>query len=101
MDSVVIPLRIGFEVVVDAIDYEKISKKTWHFKKAGNGIKLYAATSVWKNKTIYMHRFILDCPPDKEVDHLNGNGLDNRRANLEIVSKQQNMRRRWHGRKRK
>lgn len=39
-----------------------------------------------------MHRFILGLPRDdpREVDHINGNPLDNRRANLRLVSRAQN-----------
>lgn len=37
-----------------------------------------------------MHRFILDAPDGIAVDHVNGNGLDNRKANLRLASSSQN-----------
>jgi hypothetical protein len=49
-------------------------------------------------KTILMQRLILDAPEGIEVDHLNGNGLDNRRANLRRVTVQQNRQKRNRGR---
>jgi hypothetical protein len=49
-------------------------------------------------KTILMHRLILDAPEGIEVDHINGNGLDNRRANLRRVTVQQNRQNRNRGR---
>lgn len=39
-----------------------------------------------------LHRFLLDPPADMEIDHINGNRLDNRRENLRIVTRQENMR---------
>ncbi len=37
-----------------------------------------------------MHRVILDCPSNLEVDHKNHNGLDNRRSNIRVVTRSQN-----------
>lgn len=38
-----------------------------------------------------MHRLIMDFPKGKDIDHKNGNGLDNRRCNLRICSRLENM----------
>lgn len=48
----------------------------------------------WKNKRnrIYMHRAILDAPDGMQVDHINGDTLDNRRSNLRLVTPTDNMR---------
>jgi len=37
-----------------------------------------------------MHRLIMGNPQGMEVDHINGNGLDNRRCNLRVVTTSQN-----------
>jgi hypothetical protein len=37
-----------------------------------------------------MHRVLLGVPPGMVADHINGNGLDNRRENLRVVTKQEN-----------
>ena len=50
----------------------------------------YAITQI-KRKTVYMHRLILGVDTGVEVDHINNNGLDNRRENLQVVSRSQNM----------
>jgi len=93
-----IPLTNGHEAIVDVDDYEELIKHKWHTKYADKQSPPYAARSVRigaKVKTIRMHRQIMNCPPGKDVDHQNKNRLDNRKCNLEIVSKQKNAARRW------
>lgn len=43
-------------------------------------------------KPEYLHRIITSCPPGLVVDHINGDGLDNRRANLRVCSYAENLR---------
>lgn len=40
---------------------------------------------------VSMHRLIMNPPDGVFVDHINGDGLDNRRENLRLVTRQQNM----------
>lgn len=41
-------------------------------------------------KPVYLHRFLTDAPKGMEVDHVDGNGLDNRRSNLRVCTSSQN-----------
>lgn len=43
-----------------------------------------------------MHRLILDTPSDLEVDHRNGDGLDNTRENIWNCTHEENVKNRRH-----
>lgn len=80
----------GKYVIVDDIDYEWLNNYKWHYCRDG-----YAYLSLYDKRTklskhVSLHRFILNAPKEKEVDHINRNKLDNRRLNLRIVTSQQN-----------
>jgi hypothetical protein len=79
-----IPLSEGHYALVDAADYEWLSKYNWHFQ---NGY----ATRQERRKTIYMHRQITNPPKGMIVDHINRNKKDNRRANLRTCTRRQNI----------
>lgn len=86
-----IPLSQGKFALVDAEDYERLVAFSWYFKGGR-----YAYRGCWvpgmnQTKQIPMHHDILQPGPGQYVDHINGNGLDNRKVNLRIVSHQQNM----------
>ena len=77
-----------FALVSDE-DFSLINKHKWSL----TGDKKYATRGFGrKNKVnhILMHRLIINCPKGLEVDHINHNGLDNRRENLRIVTRSQN-----------
>lgn len=84
-----IPLTKGRVAIVDDDDYARISSHKWYVCET-RGIALYAARKEkltnGKRKMILMHREILDI--DGEIDHINRNGLDNRRSNLREATRQ-------------
>lgn len=83
-------------VLVDQADAAFLQQFSWSLNRAAKGNVCYAAGRV-NGKNVSMHRLLMGFP-DLDVNHRNHDGLDNRRANLELVTHQQNMRHaRRHG----
>lgn len=82
-----IPLTHGKFAIVDAADYERLNRYRWNACPGGDGF--YARRSV-PGGTILMHREVMNAPKGMVVDHINGNGLDDRQANLRVCTQQQN-----------
>jgi hypothetical protein len=81
-----VPVSPAHFALVDAADYEAvIAAGPWHLLKGHNG-KLYA----YGGGSRYMHRLIAQTPTGMETDHVNGDGLDNRRCNLRVATPSQN-----------
>jgi hypothetical protein len=94
-----IPTTMGKFAIVDESDYEELSKHKWHLKKVirTNNINYYVRRTNRSGvgpSTIYMHRQLMGYKDQLEIDHINGNGLDNRRSNIRFCTKSQNMRNR-------
>lgn len=88
-----IPLTRGKVAIVDDIDYPELSKYKWQYSILKS--TEYARRGVFvegKTKTIRMHRQIMGVIKGQEIDHLNRNGLDNRRENLRICTRAENVR---------
>lgn len=90
-----IPLTRGLCAIVDDEDFEFLSQWPWHAFK-GHGDKFYACRNSafdaeGKRTHIFMHRVIAQTPDGMDTDHINGNGLDNRRSNLRHASRSENM----------
>lgn len=69
------------EVLIDIDDIEKIQQCKWRISSTGY---------VRNDNKGRLHRYIMNCPDDMVVDHINGNKLDNRKCNLRICTVQQN-----------
>lgn len=85
-----IELSKGMFAWVSDEDYERVSQYKWYASYHGSKMKgrdkWYARRTDQSGKT-KMHRFImgLEAGDKRVVHHINNNGLDNRRENLEIV----------------
>ena len=80
-----------FRVLIDSCDVNKCKKFVWSISKCGNkktsSKTLFYATN---KKAGLLHRFLTKCQKGKEVDHIDGDTLNNRRSNLRIVTSSQN-----------
>ncbi len=88
-----IPLTQRRYAIVDPADYTRLAEYKWHANRSRT--TFYAQRKKWlpelkKEVTVRMHRHILNVPDNLLVDHINGNGLDNRRANLRPATHSQN-----------
>jgi len=94
-----INLTQGKYAIVDNEDYDRLSKYKWYANK--NGQKFYAERSIKINgkRTIQrMHRLLMSSPNGVGIDHINGDGLDNRKSNLRLSTTSQNaMNRKGYG----
>lgn len=87
-----IPLTQGKVALVDDADFETASQFKWHAVRKGRGI--YARHMQRKphrrGASIYLHQLLMPGVP--EIDHKDGNGLNNQRENIRPVSHMLNMR---------
>lgn len=93
-----IQLTRGYVAIVDDEDYERVAQHKWQaniFPRADGSLNVYAQRGVRKSdgcKSVQrLHRFILDAPAGMDIDHINGNSLDNRRSNLRVCTRSENM----------
>ena len=87
-----IPLTRGFVALVDEADAALVGRHQWRALKSGKGTKVrwYASAGQGKATTL-MHRLIMAAPIGMDVDHRDYDGLNNRRGNLRLATRSQNM----------
>ena len=69
------------KTIIDLNDIDKVKDIKWY---------LHNDNHVRNGKVGYLHRYIMNCPDDMVIDHINRNPLDNRKANLRICTQHQN-----------
>lgn len=84
----VIELTQGYSTLVDDDDYEWLNSLKWH--AAADKHNVYARRR-FSGVHVKMHVLIMSPPAGVVVDHININGLDNRRANLRLATHAQNV----------
>lgn len=89
-DYVLIELTRGLVTAISPEDEERVRKHTWHATTQQKG--KFVAMAHIRERLVYLHRFLLKPPKNKDVDHWNGETLDNRRrCNLRTCSRGQNL----------
>lgn len=93
-----IPLTRGYVALVDDEDFAKLQGCAWQAGVVPGRKAVYAngrvPNSGKRGKHVIMHRVIMDAPPGVDVDHIDGNGLNNQRSNLRLCSRKDNLRNR-------
>lgn len=77
------------KVIIDDEDFAKISPHKWRKYPSCRYVQAYTS-----GKTVAIHRLIMGVEGGQVVDHINGNRLDNRKANLRICAQAANMKNR-------
>mgnify|MGYP001586784751 CR=1 FL=1 len=79
-------LTQGRVAIVDDDDFEWLSRSKWYYMSTGYAAKKFSG------RNFYMHWTVIGRPLKGMVtDHINGNGLDNRKSNLRTVSQSENL----------
>lgn len=76
-------------IIIDEQDFSMCQQYRWHIEKYKNRSMQYGA-AMNNGKVLRIHRYIMQAPTQMQVDHINHDGLDNRRCNLRICSNRDN-----------
>lgn len=89
-----IPLSKGLIALVSPQDYAVLAAHRWASVKGGRTqyAQRIARDADGRRSALLMHRMIMAPPPGMVVDHINGDGLDNRRENLRLCTHAENIR---------
>lgn len=88
--SVAIPLAGGGETIVDERDLPTVARYQWSRHAANSGL-FYAIADTGDVVGISLHRLLMGADDPRNVDHRDGDGLNNRRNNMRWATQAQNM----------
>jgi hypothetical protein len=80
---------MGKRVLVDADLLDRVVRYKWFLSRQGYAVA-NLTTAEGKRASVSMHRVLVHPPHGLEVDHANGNKLDNRLCNLRVATRTQN-----------
>jgi hypothetical protein len=84
-------LPSGHVALIDESDMPTVRQFAWHALRARRTVYVQTHGAPANGRTrSYLHRLLLDAPPELFVDHRNQNGLDNQRSNLRLCTRGQN-----------
>lgn len=96
-EVIAIPLTKDKFTIIDREDCERVMQYKWCFGGRGYAIRAGKYANGKQSPNIKLHRFLINAPAGYEVDHINGDTLDNRKANIRVCTVQQNQRNRSLG----
>jgi hypothetical protein len=85
-----IPLSRGKFATVDDEDFEKLSKYNWYCNNYGYAVRGRRHADGVLPRCILMHREIMNTPIGMCVDHIDGDGVNNRKTNLRNCTRSSN-----------
>jgi hypothetical protein len=87
-----LPLTQGRVALVDDADYPALSAWKWTYlpHRSGTGYAVRWTRRDGRRRTIYLHRQLTGAIPPWQVDHRDGDGLNNQRANLRVCAQSHN-----------
>ena len=80
---VIVETKNKQKIFLDIEDYKRLNGKSICVHKSGYAI-------FWDKVSIKLHRFVMNCPDNMQIDHINRNKLDNRKCNLRICTNLEN-----------
>jgi len=86
-----VTLTQGFVAAIDAADLPLAEGFNWYALAQRHGVYAVRTEQAGgKQRMVLMHRALLAAPAEMHVDHISGDGLDNRQANLRLATRAQN-----------